>query len=317
LPTPANQPLLNAQPNTPETQSLASIPTLGRLLKSTPAKQGRRRDATFAVLLAAHYSKPRTWLHTTMSAAQFLRDVASVGRKDLLNDDVVMLSEADLEERVRVMLTKEGEFEYLPNPNYIAEVQRDGMRPLWRRRVTEWLLEFQEEFGISQDTVAVAVNYMDRYLSKKSTEKEIVQLLAMGAIFVAAKLHETYSIGMKELQALADEVYLASDIKLMELELLGVLQWNLNPITPQLVMNHLVYYIPDAQQRQTLREHAEAFLDVTLCGKRGFWLVLFMFVVMMMMMVPLVVVAHLFHLVAVFHPSGAIAWALGRMLAPP
>jgi hypothetical protein len=192
-------------------------------------------------------------------------DFSSLGREDLLHDDVVMLAEADLEERVRVMLTKE--VNYLPSPNYIADVQCDGMRPLWRRRVTEWLLEFQEEFGISQDTVAVAVNYMDRYLSKKSTEKEIVQLLAMGSIFVAAKLHETYSIGMKELQALADEVYLASDIKLMELELLSVIQWNLNPITPQLIMNHLVYYIPDAQQRQTLREHAEAFLDVTLCGE--------------------------------------------------
>jgi len=177
--------------------------------------------------------------------------------------EICNLSASDLRERILIML--QTECESLPHYNYIETVQRDGMKELWRRKVTCWLLEFQEEFRISQDTVAVAVNYMDRYLSQISTKKSILQLLAMGAVFIAAKLHETYPIGMSELQTLAEGMYLESDIKLMELELLRVIQWQLNPVTPQTVMNHMVCYVDSPEKRKLLREHAEAFLDVALC----------------------------------------------------
>ena len=178
-------------------------------------------------------------------------------------EKICKLTKADLHERISIMLEQEASS--LPLKNYIETIQHDGMKEIWRRKVTCWLLEFQEEFHISQDTVAVAVNYMDRYLSEISTKKSILQLLAMGAVFIAAKLLETFPIGMTELQTLAEGMYLESDIKLMELELLRVIQWRLNPVTPQCVMNHLILYEESADQRRLLREHAEAFLDVALC----------------------------------------------------
>ncbi|GBG29736.1 G1/S-specific cyclin-D2 [Hondaea fermentalgiana] len=178
------------------------------------------------------------------------------------SDEVCRLSQAELTERIQIMIETEGDC--LPRPDYIEEVQKDGMRVIWRSKVASWLLEFEEEYGISQETIAVAVNYMDRYLSEISTKRSILQLLAMGSIFVATKLHETFPIGMHELRDLADGTYLESDIKLMELELLRVIQWKLTPVTPQSFMAHIIQFIPCPETRRVLHEEAVTFLDVVI-----------------------------------------------------
>ena len=45
-------------------------------------------------------------------------------------------------------------------------------------------------------TVAVALNTIDRYLSQISTEKNILNLLAMSSIFIASKLQDPNPILM-------------------------------------------------------------------------------------------------------------------------
>ena len=42
-------------------------------------------------------------------------------------------------ERIKVMSSIQNAS--LCNPNYVKEIQRDGMRVSWRRKVAEWLLE--------------------------------------------------------------------------------------------------------------------------------------------------------------------------------
>jgi len=170
------------------------------------------------------------------------------------------LSEEDIRQRVCILIDTEKL--YLPRSDYLDSVQTDGMKEIWRSKVCSWLLEFEDSYGITQDTITVACNYMDRYLSQVSTKMGILQLIAMGAIFVAAKLHETYPISMTELRDLADGIYLESDIKLMELELLRIIDWKLNPVTPQCFVNHIVQYIPNVDLRSSIIEESAGFLDV-------------------------------------------------------
>ena len=171
-------------------------------------------------------------------------------------------SDGQLHERLVRMLSRERDC--LPRAYLVEGVQRDGMRPAWRSKVASWLLEFEEEFGLTQDTIAAAVNYMDRYLSEVSIKRSLLQLLAIGAILVASKLHETLPLRVSELRELADGTYQESDIKLMELELLRVIQWKLHPVTPQQVMSHLVLFVEDAATRHSVFEDAVTFLDVAL-----------------------------------------------------
>ena len=57
---------------------------------------------------------------------------------------------------------------------------------------------------MTSDTIACALNLVDRYLSQVSTKKTLLQLLAMVATFVATKLLETNPIQLCELQCLAE-----------------------------------------------------------------------------------------------------------------
>ena len=66
-----------------------------------------------------------------------------------------------------------------PDPNFIRTTQMGVMQPTWRRKVVEWLLEFVDEFGLPNDIVAVAITYLDVYLSRKQVDKVHLQLLAM------------------------------------------------------------------------------------------------------------------------------------------
>jgi hypothetical protein len=170
--------------------------------------------------------------------------------------------------KVRIALMLETQQRYAVREDYIAVVQRDGMRPIWRARLFEWLFEFVGEFGVSVSTVATAINFVDRYLSRVSTKKGLLQLVALAAMLVASKLHETaHAMSIATLQGLAEGIYLDSDIRLMELELLRVLNWQLDAVSPYCFLRYLVLYFEDvdAQLRTRVLSLAEAFLEIVLC----------------------------------------------------
>eukprot|EP00516_Mucochytrium_quahogii_P000493 CAMPEP_0203752402 /NCGR_PEP_ID=MMETSP0098-20131031/6342_1 /ASSEMBLY_ACC=CAM_ASM_000208 /TAXON_ID=96639 /ORGANISM=" , Strain NY0313808BC1" /LENGTH=281 /DNA_ID=CAMNT_0050642555 /DNA_START=846 /DNA_END=1688 /DNA_ORIENTATION=- len=169
--------------------------------------------------------------------------------------------------KTRIILMLERELKYEIVGDYIDLVQVDGMRPVWRTRLFEWLFEFVDEFCINIVTVATAMNFVDRYLQKVSTKKCILQLVALAAILIATKLYETRPVGIGELQGLAEGLYLDSDIRLMELELLRVLSWELNPVTPYCFLRYLIVYFDNVDN--TLRERvlsfATTFVEIVLC----------------------------------------------------
>ena len=54
-------------------------------------------------------------------------------------DSYSMHNTLALSKRIKVMSSTQNAS--LCNPNYVKEIQRDGMRVSWRRKVAEWLLE--------------------------------------------------------------------------------------------------------------------------------------------------------------------------------
>ena len=59
----------------------------------------------------------------------------------------------------------------LPNPQYIEEIQQDnGFIPKWRYRTIQYMLTYHE-IGLCDETLSLAINIFDRYLSKKSVGK--------------------------------------------------------------------------------------------------------------------------------------------------
>jgi hypothetical protein len=51
-------------------------------------------------------------------------------------------------------------------------------------------------FDLTRDTVGCAVYIMDHYLSKKSVNKILLQLVSMVSMYIASKMHEHQPISM-------------------------------------------------------------------------------------------------------------------------
>jgi hypothetical protein len=152
-----------------------------------------------------------------------------------------------------------------PRSDYIESVQNGGMSTVWRARICEWLLEFVDEFDLTVDTVAVAVLNIDRYMSCRTVEGCIVQLVAMAAIMVASKVHEPYPLQVNDVQWLAEGVYCESDIRLMELDLLHTIGWDANPVTSYQFMRHFSLLQSDFEDLHNMLQPA---LDDASCVGR-------------------------------------------------
>jgi cyclin E len=63
-----------------------------------------------------------------------------------------------------------------------------------REILVDWMMEVAEEFMIKRDTVYVAVDYVDRYISLADYElpKNELQLIGTSALYMACKVDEVY-----------------------------------------------------------------------------------------------------------------------------
>lgn len=143
--------------------------------------------------------------------------------------------------------------------------------PAWHRQLVEWMLNFPRDADVQNSTIAVAVVFMQKYLTEKKIGKEWLQLLAMVCTFVASKVNESHSrkcITMRFLtQFVANRRYSASDIKRFERELLQTLKWNLHPVTAHALTMVMLELHPDKSERDKMKNVANALLDMQLPNK--------------------------------------------------
>ena len=77
----------------------------------------------------------------------------------------------------------------LEGGDYFQTVQTE-IKPHMRKIVTDWMLEVSEEQQCQPDVFHLAVNYMDRFLSKVHIKKSQFQLLGAVCLFLASKFKE-------------------------------------------------------------------------------------------------------------------------------
>lgn len=105
--------------------------------------------------------------------------------------------------------------------------------PRMRSVLIDWLIEVSEVYRLHRETLYMAVNYVDRYLSRQSspTRKSELQLIGVSALFFAAKLEEIYPPKLAEFAYVTDSACTEIEMREMELMMLKKLQWELSPPT--------------------------------------------------------------------------------------
>lgn len=123
------------------------------------------------------------------------------------------------------------EIQTLPNPHYI-DIQKDLA---WKMRgiLMDWLIQVHGRFRLLPETLFLAVNIIDRFLSTRVVSLVRLQLVGITAMFIASKYEEILSPSLAHFMACSDSTYTETDILDAEKYILRSIDYNLgypNPI---------------------------------------------------------------------------------------
>eukprot|EP00523_Entomoneis_sp_CCMP467_P011681 CAMPEP_0168720008 /NCGR_PEP_ID=MMETSP0724-20121128/1336_1 /TAXON_ID=265536 /ORGANISM="Amphiprora sp., Strain CCMP467" /LENGTH=376 /DNA_ID=CAMNT_0008766587 /DNA_START=90 /DNA_END=1220 /DNA_ORIENTATION=+ len=119
-----------------------------------------------------------------------------------------------------------------------------GISELWREKICEWCYQVIDHFDFSREVVAIAMNYLDRYLATKVVNKKVFQLAAMTALFLAVKLHEPAKLSMASMIELSRGSFTVQQMAAMEISLIRGLSWHLHPPTAHSFTKRFLHLVP-------------------------------------------------------------------------
>lgn len=150
-----------------------------------------------------------------------------------------------------------------PNPYYMdnqAEIQ-------WSMRsvLMDWLVQVHHRFTLLPETLFLAVNYVDRFLSCKIVSLGKLQLVGATAIFVAAKYEEINCPSVQEIVYMVDGGYNVDEILKAERFMLSMLQFELGWPGPMSFLRRISKADDYDLETRTL---AKYFLEITIMDER-------------------------------------------------
>ena len=105
----------------------------------------------------------------------------------------------------------------------------------WKMRgiLTDWLIQVHMRFRLLPETLFLATNIIDRFLSTRVVSLAKLQLVGITCMFVAAKVEEIVAPSAANFLYCADASYTEVEILQAERYILKTLEWNMsypNPI---------------------------------------------------------------------------------------
>lgn len=94
---------------------------------------------------------------------------------------------------------------YLPQKDYME--QQEDLKPRMRGIALEWVTDVAYKFKLLPETLFLAVNYMDRFLSRMQVQKNDLQLLLVSSLKIAGKYEEIYPPDNKDYLYVCDNAY--------------------------------------------------------------------------------------------------------------
>ncbi|XP_007951482.1 cyclin-A1 [Orycteropus afer afer] len=133
---------------------------------------------------------------------------------------------------------REAEVRHRPKAHYMRK--QPDITERMRAILVDWLVEVGEEYKLRAETLYLAVNFLDRFLSCMSVLRGKLQLVGTAAILLAAKYEEIYPPEVDEFVYITDDTYTKRQLLRMEHLLLKVLAFDLTvPTTHQFLLQYL------------------------------------------------------------------------------
>ena len=151
--------------------------------------------------------------------------------------------------------------------------ERSYINELWREKICEWCYQVVDHFDFSREVVAVALAYLDQYLSTRTVNRRIFQLAAMTALYLAIKLYEPGKLRMASLIDLSRGYFVADHVSTMEESMLQSLKWRVHPPTPFSFVRDLMRLVSgdlNSRTRHDVHELARFLTELSVCD---YWFV--------------------------------------------
>ncbi len=142
-------------------------------------------------------------------------------------DDPLMVAEYVVEifDYLRVL-----EETTMPNPEYMDH--QEHLEWHLRGVLVDWLIEVHTRFHLLPETIFLAVNIIDRFLSTRVVELEKLQLVGITAMFIASKYEEVLSPHVQNFKHVADDGFTEDEILKAERFVLSALNYDLSYPNP-------------------------------------------------------------------------------------
>lgn len=158
---------------------------------------------------------------------------------------------------------KEMEIALLPSPHYM-DIQTEIQ---WSMRsvLMDWVIQVHGRFNLLPETLFLAVNFIDRFLSVKVVSLGKLQLVGATALFLAAKYEEINCPSVQEIVYMVESSYSVDEILKAERYMLSMLNFDLGFPGPMSFLRRISKADDYDLETRTL---AKYFLEVTIMDER-------------------------------------------------
>jgi len=140
-----------------------------------------------------------------------------------------------------------------PKPKYMTKQPDINMN--MRAILVDWLVEVSEEYKLHDETLYLAVNYIDRFLSQMSVLRGKLQLVGTAAMFIAAKFEEIYPPELGEFVYITDDTYSKKQVLRMEHLILKVLNFEMATPTPGVYLRRFNKWVSSDDSTESLSRY--------------------------------------------------------------
>ena len=137
----------------------------------------------------------------------------------------------------------------------------------WSMRsvLMDWLVQVHQRFNLLPETLFIAVNYIDRFLSCKVVSLGTLQLVGATAILLASKYEEINCPSLQEIVYMVDQGYTMEEVMKAERFMLTMLRWELGWPGPMSFLRRISKADDYDHEVRTL---AKYLIEVTIMDER-------------------------------------------------
>ena len=111
-----------------------------------------------------------------------------------------------------------------------------SITPDMRQILVDWLIDVHQSFELKEQTLYLALAYLNEFASKHEITKHEYQLVGIACLWIASKYEEIYPPRMDNYVKVTDSCYTSTELKAMEGKILLALNFQLNYITPLTIL---------------------------------------------------------------------------------